>query len=413
MDHLASQIIAIIERLGEDILERPLGFEDMDLMSDCTLKAVANTLEIQTSILPTTPDILCLNKEKTKSVSRKVFILAELIETEKTYVQNLRECIDTYMMEMSTNEKDIPPAINNMEHVIFGNLLELYEFHHNIFLKELEKHKHVPENVGHCFVKWADKFKGYVDYCKNNEESTRLIMEHAVKYFNKIQQKHGLTNSLHSYLIQPIQRITKYPLLLKGLLECCEEAKPVLKEALDVTLSIPKRANDAIHLSVLEGFDGSIESQGELLLQESFKVWDSKSPFHLGKNRHLFLLNNSLVVCKVFKEAKVQSKYIYKKKVNISEIKLTEHFKGDPRKFALSVGCTRTLSNRIVLKASTIKTKLDWIDYIRKLIKEHTIHLTGGLKEPISIPKASTAKLRKSQRQPGTILDLLATDGQL
>lgn len=31
----------------------------------------------------------------------------------------------------------------------------------------------------------------------------------------EIQQRHGLANSISSYLIKPVQRITKYQLLLK------------------------------------------------------------------------------------------------------------------------------------------------------------------------------------------------------
>ncbi|XP_057709323.1 triple functional domain protein-like isoform X2 [Corythoichthys intestinalis] len=267
---------------------------------------VASTLELQMDINPATAD--ALNEKGKKFARRKMFIVKELIQTEKAYVRDLRECIDIYMGEMFTKEEAIPPGIANVEHIIFGNILELYEFHQSIFLKELEKHEHVPEDVGKCFVTWADKFQLYVEYCKNNVESTRLIMEHAVNYFHKIQQKHGLANSVNSYLLKPVQRITKYPLLLKDLLECCEEGKAELKKALDVTLSIPKRANDAMHLSVLEGFHDTIESQGELLLQESFKVWDSKIPLRIGKIRQLFLLKKSLVLCKVVKDGKGKSR---------------------------------------------------------------------------------------------------------
>ncbi|XP_057680825.1 triple functional domain protein-like isoform X2 [Corythoichthys intestinalis] len=375
MEQLASQILATIERLGEHLLEHPLSFTDLDRMSDGA----------------------------TKSASRETFILAELIETEKAYVQDLRECIDTYMREMLTQEEEIPAGLNNMEDVIFGNLMELYEFHHKIFLKELEKHESVPEDVGRCFVKWAEKFQLYVDYGKNSDKSTRLIMEHTVNYFNKIQWKHGLAFSLQSFLLKPIQRMTKYPLLLK-LLECCEDGKGVLKEALEVTLSILKRANDAIHFSVLEGFDEGVESQGELLRQESFKMWDSKLPFCRGKNIHLFLLKNSLVVCKVAKDDKGMKKYIYKRKINLADVTLTEHLRGDPGKFVLRVGRTLMSHKRIVLKASIVQTELDWIEHIRKLNKEHTLHLTGTLKEPIGIPKAITANLCKSQRKSGKLL---------
>ncbi|XP_057675674.1 triple functional domain protein-like isoform X2 [Corythoichthys intestinalis] len=374
-------------------MEHPLGLPDLGMLSD-----LPNTLEVQIGIFPATSDILKVNEEKTKSASREMFILAELIETEKAYVRDLREGIDNCMREMLTQEKKIPVGLTNMEHVIFGNLLELYEFHHEIFLKELEKHANVPEDVGHCFVKWAEKFQLYVDYCKNSDKSTRLIMEHTVNYSNKIQEKHGPAFSVQSFLIKPIQRMKKYPLLLKNLLECCEDGKGILKEALEVTLSIPNRANDAIHFSMLEGFNESVESQGELLLQGSFKMWDTKLPFFRGKNRHLFLLKKSLVVCKEVKDAKGMTKYMYKRKLNLADMKLTEHLKGDHGKFVLGVGRTWMFSKIIVLKASTIQTKLDWIEHIQKINKEHTLHLTGTLKEPNSIPKAITAKLCKSQR---------------
>lgn len=42
-------------------------------------------------------------------------------------------------------------------------------------------------------------------------------------------------------------------LSLQELLTCCEEGKGEIKDGLEVMLSVPKRANDAMHLSMLEG----------------------------------------------------------------------------------------------------------------------------------------------------------------
>ncbi|XP_076864949.1 triple functional domain protein isoform X2 [Brachyhypopomus gauderio] len=343
-----------------------------------------------------------LNEEKRKSARRKDFIMAELIQTEKAYVRDLRECMDTYLWEMTSGVEEIPPGIINKEHIIFGNMQDLYEFHHNIFLKELEKYEQLPEDVGHCFVTWADKFQMYVNYCKNKPDSTQLILEHAGSYFDEIQQRHRLANSISSYLIKPVQRITKYQLLLKELLTCCEEGKGEIKDGLEVMLSVPKRANDAMHLSMLEGFDENIESQGELILQETFQVWDPKTLIRKGRERHLFLFEMSLVFSKEVKDSNGRSKYIYKSKLFTSELGVTEHVEGDPCKFALWVGRTPTSDNKIVLKlsqgckhgamASSIENKQDWIKHIREVIQERTVHLKGALKEPIHIPKPSTAK---------------------
>uniref|UniRef100_A0A4W5PRL2 Uncharacterized protein n=1 Tax=Hucho hucho TaxID=62062 RepID=A0A4W5PRL2_9TELE len=333
-----------------------------------------------------------LNEEKRKSARRKEFIMAELIQTEKTYVRDLRECTDTYLWEMTSGVEEIPPGIVNKEHIIFGNMLDLYEFHHNIFLKELEKYEQLPEDVGHCFVTWADKFQMYVNYCKNKPDSTQLILEHAGPYFDEIQQRHRLANSISSYLIKPVQRITKYQLLLKELLTCCEEGKGEIKDGLEVMLSVPKRANDAMHLSMMDGFDGNIDSQGELILQESFQVWDPKTLIRKGRERHLFLFEMSLVFSKEVKDSNGRNKYLYKSKLFTSELGVTEHVEGDPCKFALWVGRTPSSDNKMVLKASSIENKQDWIKHIREVIQERTIHLRGALKEPIHIPKATTVK---------------------
>ncbi|XP_042082667.1 triple functional domain protein isoform X7 [Haplochromis burtoni] len=349
-----------------------------------------------------------LNEEKRKSARRKEFIMAELIQTEKAYVRDLRECMDTYLWEMTSGVEEIPPGILNKEHIIFGNMQDLYEFHHNIFLKELEKYEQLPEDVGHCFVTWADKFQMYVNYCKNKPDSTQLILEHAGNYFDEIQQRHRLANSISSYLIKPVQRITKYQLLLKELLTCCEEGKGEIKDGLEVMLSVPKKANDAMHLSMLEGFDENIESQGELILQDSFQVWDPKTLIRKGRERHLFLFEMSLVFSKEVKDSNGRSKYIYKSKLFTSELGVTEHVEGDPCKFALWVGRTPTSDNKIVLKlsqgskhgamASSIENKQDWIKHIREVIQERTIHLRGALKEPIHIPKTATTKHHKGRR---------------
>lgn len=42
---------------------------------------------------------------------------------------------------------------------------------------ELENYENMPEDIGHCFVIYADQFQVYVEYCKNKENSTKLLLE--------------------------------------------------------------------------------------------------------------------------------------------------------------------------------------------------------------------------------------------
>ncbi|XP_023688517.1 kalirin isoform X4 [Paramormyrops kingsleyae] len=346
-----------------------------------------------------------INEEKRKSARKKEFIMAELLQTEKAYVRDLHECLETYLWEMTSGVEEIPPGIVNKEHVIFGNIQEIYDFHSNIFLKELVNYEQLPEDVGHCFVTWADKFHMYVTYCKNKPDSSQLILEHAGTFFDEIQQRHGLTNSISSYLIKPVQRITKYQLLLKELLTCCEEGKGEIKDGLEVMLSVPKRANDAMHVSMLEGFDENLDVQGELILQDTFQVWDPKSLIRKGRDRHLFLFEISLVFSKEIKDSAGRTKYVYKNKLLTSELGVTEHVEGDPCKFALWAGRTPSSDNKTVLKASSIEAKQEWIKNIREVIQERIIHLKGALKEPIHMPKTPAKQRNSNKRDTGEDAD--------
>ena len=67
------------------------------------------------------------------------------------------------------------------------------------------------------------------------------------------------------------------------------------------------------------GFDGNIDSQGELILQESFQVWDPKTLIRKGRDRHLFLFEMSLVFSKEVKDSNGRSKYLYKSKLFVSK----------------------------------------------------------------------------------------------
>ncbi|KAL1022033.1 hypothetical protein UPYG_G00021370 [Umbra pygmaea] len=338
-----------------------------------------------------------VSDEKRRTARKKEYIMSELLQTERVYVKDLQECIETYLWEMTSGSEEIPSRIANKDDIVFGNIQDIYEFHNSIFLKELENYEQLPEDVGHCFVTWADKFHMYVTYCRNKPDSSLLIQQHGAGFFEEVQRRHGLANSISSALIKPVQRITKYQLLLKELLTCCEEGKGEIKEGLDVMLSVPKRANDAMHVSMLEGLEEGLEVQGELLLQDTFQVWDPKSLIRKGRERHLFLFELSLVFSKEIKDSSGRTKYLYKSRLRTSELGVTEHIEGDPCKWALWVGRTPTSDNKTVLKASSLELKQEWVRSVRQVIQERRGHLRGALREPIPLPKTPAPTLARQR----------------
>ena len=59
----------------------------------------------------------------------------------------------------------------------------------------------------------------YVGYCQGKTQSEDLIIEHR-PFFDRLQMELSAHESLSSYLIRPIQRMTKFPLMLKVCVPC-------------------------------------------------------------------------------------------------------------------------------------------------------------------------------------------------
>ena len=85
--------------------------------------------------------------------------MAELLETERSYVKDLELAIRCFLRPMVSEQQQpnspVPAALRGKEATIFGNVEEILAFHQQTFLKELEKYETMPEDVGHCFVTWV------------------------------------------------------------------------------------------------------------------------------------------------------------------------------------------------------------------------------------------------------------------
>ncbi|XP_070163536.1 triple functional domain protein isoform X4 [Polyergus mexicanus] len=346
-------------------------------------------------------DLKELNEEKRRSARRKEFIMAELLQTERTYVKDLETCIRCFLDETRCGKGNVPLGLQSRESIIFSNIEEIHQFHSNVFLRELEKYETMPEDVGHCFVVWAPKFDMYVTYCKNKPESNQLLVTHGGTWFEELQRKYRVEHPIAAYLIKPVQRITKYQLLLKDLQACCQEGQGEIKEGLEVMLNVPKKANDALHLSLLEGCDVSTDALGDVVLQDSFTVWDPKQLIRKGRDRHIFLFELYLLFTKEVKDSAGKVKYVYKNRLLTSELGVTEHIEGDECKFAVWTGRAPTSDTRVVLRANSMDAKQLWVMRLREVIQETFLGK--------NMPK-SPAKKSSSQRSSRDLEECASLD---
>lgn len=94
------------------------------------------------------------SKDVEASRLKRGHVLAELVETERIYVAELGSIIKGYKMEL-TNEAMahlVPMALIGKGDILFGNLEDIYIFHGETFLKDLENCISNTELVALCFV---------------------------------------------------------------------------------------------------------------------------------------------------------------------------------------------------------------------------------------------------------------------
>ncbi|XP_046859404.1 kalirin-like isoform X4 [Xenia sp. Carnegie-2017] len=341
-----------------------------------------------------------MEEEKRKSARRKEFIMNELLHTERTYVADLKCIIQSYMDVMDGNPS-VPPGLVGKEDVIFGNIKQIYEFHQSVFLNALEKYETNPEDVGECFAEKAEEFKMYVSYCKNKTLSNNLLIEHGGTFFSDLQASYNHGLSIAAYLIKPVQRITKYQLLLKDLLTCCEGSETSLQAGLEVMLGVPRQANDEMSIGLIRGFDEHLHLLGKILLQDVFFLWDAKLLRRKGKERHLFLFEQALLVTKEDKDVDGKVIYVYKYKLRCSEIGITEHIAEDGCKFALWTGLPPNCDVKKIVKANTLDVKQNWVKQLRNLQQQYQF----GVLRSKTMSFSSKSPWKNPDRESGVVDD--------
>uniref|UniRef100_A0A8C9NK95 MCF.2 cell line derived transforming sequence-like 2 n=1 Tax=Serinus canaria TaxID=9135 RepID=A0A8C9NK95_SERCA len=310
-------------------------------------------------------------------------IINELIETERVYVEELQSIIEGYASEMDNPNLVhlIPSALQNKKEILFGNLPEIYYFHNRIFLKEIENCIENPELLARCFLKRKEDLQIYEKYCQNKPRSEALWRQCGDSiFFQECQRKLDHKLSLDAYLLKPVQRITKYQLLLKEMLKCSKnsEGTAELEEALATVLDIIKSVNDSMHQIAITGYEGDVSELGKLLMQGSFNVWtDHKKGHNKVKDlarfkpmqRHLFLYTKMLLFCKKREENtdghEKTASYSFKNSLKMSTVGITENVKGDNKKFEIWYNGREEV---YIIQASSVELKNTWISEIRKVL---------------------------------------------
>ena len=231
----------------------------------------------------------------------------EILKTEADYCNDLKLIVRLYLEPLRANEKLLKRKYRER---IFCNLDALAEINGALLAalhaeRDRQGARSESPALGGAFLDFFIKFNindAYGEYCKNqvlaNDTLQRCKGDPKFEQFSKwltakeVQHKSELRmQDLESFLIMPVQRLCKYPLLLRELLKATDEKSDdygnltaVIRkvEAVVTAVNESKREvdRDAKMASLREQVHG-LEKQGELgelLLDATFvRVADAKA----------------------------------------------------------------------------------------------------------------------------------------
>ncbi|XP_060087511.1 FYVE, RhoGEF and PH domain-containing protein 2 isoform X2 [Heteronotia binoei] len=312
-------------------------------------------------------------------------IALELLETEKAYVNRLHlldQIFFTELMNEARSGKTIPEDVVKM---IFSNISCIYQFHSQFFLPELQKRmKNWDSNsrIGDIIQKVAPFLKMYSEYVKNFDKAVELITTWSEKslpfqeLISNIQRREISANlNLQHHMLEPIQRIPRYELLLKDYIQKLPPASPDREDAqkaLEMIFIAAKHSNTAIaemerlqnlwevyHRLGLE--DDIVDPSNELIKEGPIQKISFRH--NSTSEKYLFLFNNQLLYC-VPKVIHVGAEFQVRSRIGMEGMKVRELNDVEfPYAFLVS-GKQRTLE----LQARSQEEMNDWIKAFQSAI---------------------------------------------
>ncbi|KAJ3011965.1 UNVERIFIED_CONTAM: cytochrome c oxidase subunit 1, partial [Siphonaria sp. JEL0065] len=328
-----------------------------------------------------TPEQVEAMDEKEK---KRMKVVYELIETERDYVRDLKIIIEHFMRPMAESKfsKNVDSLFSNVDELLGIN---------SDFLKTFEtKVKNSPNfhGVGEIFLELGDSFAKYSLYCANNSVALKNLQNllqnnRAFRLFLEDICKNPVTRQLDlgGFLIKPVQRICKYPLLLKEIIKNTDENHreyPILKLALETIQAIISQVNDGARAA--EGVRKMVEVQSSfteklnLITPTRYLVREDSLNLIRGdskKARKLFLFNDLVILAR----KDWQSKLRLMDQFNLRHCRICDIIDDNDQPgsmFEIEVipagGSSATSKvRRFLFSAETIKIKTQWIESYRSV----------------------------------------------
>ncbi|XP_035584580.1 FYVE, RhoGEF and PH domain-containing protein 2 isoform X1 [Zalophus californianus] len=314
-------------------------------------------------------------------------IVQELLETEKAYVARLHLLDQVFFQELLREARGSKAFPEDVVRLIFSNISSIYQFHAQFFLPELQRRLDswtATPRIGDVIQKLAPFLKMYSEYVKNFERAVELLATWTEKstpfqeVITRIQSSEASGSlTLQHHMLEPVQRIPRYELLLKEYVQKLPAQAPDradAQKALDMIFSAAQHSNAAVtEMERLQdlwdvyqrlGLEDDIVDPSNTLLREGpvLKISFRRSD---PMERYLFLFNNMLLYC-IPKVIQVGAQFQVRTRIDVAGMKVRELTDAEfPHSFLVS-GKQRTLE----LQARSQEEMISWIQSCQAAIDQ-------------------------------------------
>ncbi|KAK5849169.1 hypothetical protein PBY51_008832 [Eleginops maclovinus] len=321
------------------------------------------------------------NEENTK---QKLYNIAkELLQTERAYVARLY-LLDQVFCSRLTEESgrgSFPPdAIRS----IFSNISSIYSFHSQFLLPDLEScigHWCESPGLGTVLLKHAPFLRMYANYVRNFDQAMELVRtwtERSSVFRNIVQeiqsQEECGSLTLQHHMLEPVQRVPRYEMLLKDYLKKLPKDDPdysLAHKALESISMAATHSNSAIHkaeslkrlleISEMVGDEEVVNPTNEFLREGRLLKLAARNTSAM--ERHLFLFNNFLLCC-LPKFSLVGQRFNVRCRIGVDGMQVQQTTNEDHLYTFQVSGKERILE----LQASSEQDRDDWIQVIQEAI---------------------------------------------
>eukprot|EP01130_Rhizamoeba_saxonica_P016226 TRINITY_DN7463_c0_g1_i1.p1 TRINITY_DN7463_c0_g1~~TRINITY_DN7463_c0_g1_i1.p1 ORF type:complete len:471 (-),score=69.38 TRINITY_DN7463_c0_g1_i1:63-1439(-) len=201
-------------------------------------------------------------------MDKRELVISEILQTENNYVTKLETLIKDIIAPLQKKTND--EGFLNLEEMdtMFGSIDAILKVH-TLLLKDLEdRAENSLSNAlyGQVFANIIPYFGMYCDYCATYPDvqslSTMLVNERKPLrgFLNRVAKRCEDRYCLQDYLILPVQRITRYNLLLQDLDKNTpfdHQDKPFLEKALNLIEKAANSVND--HITKIQNMETALD----------------------------------------------------------------------------------------------------------------------------------------------------------